>query len=259
MGSNSTNNKNIMRKKLQFLISILLLLNSSCSHKVSYLDENYPYLVPKIYANTIINTEGRFIQNITMSPSGKEVLLGQTDSAMWRYERILRIKKLEHKITIDTPQFVKDFKYEHNWFIGEPMISPDNKDLYFVADLPPNYWNSKRTKNGEWSTPFKMDSLSTEKGDWYMSSSGNNTLYFTDGNIFKSPRKNGKYNSRIKVKGEFNELDAGDPCISKKEDYMIFASVREGGYGQGDIYVSFNDGKGSEYYILGICPLHFSR
>jgi hypothetical protein len=189
-----------------------------------------------------------------MSPDGKEQLFTQTDSALWRYERILRVRNIgQNKIVVDTPQFVKDFKYEHYWMIGEPMISPDNKDLYFMADYPPDHWNSKRTETGDWSKPVKMDSLSIKKGDWYISVSRNNTLYFTDGNIYKSPYENGQHNSRIKVEGLFNQKHAGDPCISPNEDYMIFGSHREGGYGQVDLYVCFNDGKGnwSEAYNLG--------
>ncbi|MGD1046816.1 MAG: hypothetical protein ABR936_16030 [Bacteroidota bacterium] len=243
-----------MRTKLKFLIIGLILTNSLYAQKVIYLDEDYPDLIPQKYAQGIINVKGRYQQNITMSPDGKEQLFTQTDSALWRYERILRVRNMgQNKILVDTPEFVKDFKYEHYWMIGEPMISPDNKDLYFTADYPPDHWNSKRTETGDWSKPIKMDSLSIKKGDWYTSVSRNNTLYFTNGTIYKSLSDSGKHNSRIKVEGPFNHKDARDPCISPNEDYMIFESPGEGGNGQGDLYVCFNDGKGnwSEAYDLG--------
>lgn len=136
-----------------------------------------------------------------MTPDGSEVLVGETDSLMWRYERILRIRVTSpDQIVIDTPAFVKNFKYENMWMIGEPMISPDNKTLFFVADYPPDYWQARRDPHGDWIAPTKMKALSTDQGDWYLSASKNNTLYFTDGRIHKSPNVNGQHNLRIRWK-----------------------------------------------------------
>jgi uncharacterized LabA/DUF88 family protein len=215
-----------MKNKLHLLISLFILINFSCSRKVNYLDTDYPDLIPKKYAQGIINVKGRYQQNITMSSDGKELLFNQTDSAQWSYERIMRVRNTtQNKILVDTPQFVKNFKYERDWMIGEPMISPDNKDLYFVADYPPDYWNAKRTIDGDWSKPVKMDSINTKGGDWYISVSKNNTLYFTNDTIFKSVFNKGKSNSRVKVNGLFNQKQSIDPCISPNEDYMIFIST----------------------------------
>lgn len=239
--------------KFWWLLIALFLSTISCKEKVHYLDNDYPDLSPKKYAEGIVNIEGRYLQNITMSPDGKEVLLGQTDSIMWRYERILRLKSDPEGVKLDTPEFVTSFKYERFWMIGEPIISRDNQYLYFVADYPPDYWYSKRADNGDWLPPIKMDSLSTEEGDWYMSDSKSKTLYFTNGRIQRSRPVNGQYLSKEKVEGEFNEEDAGDPSISPNEDYMVFASTRDGGFGEGDIYVCFKDdnGKWSKAYNLG--------
>lgn len=236
-----------------FVFIVLIVSIFSCEEKVHYLDSDYPGLSPKKYAVGIVNLKGRYLQNLTMSPDGKETLLGQTDSAMWRYERILRLKASFETVELDTPEFVTNFQYERFWMIGEPMISRDNQRLYFVAEYPPDYWYSERAENGDWLPPVRMDSLSTEDGDWYMSDSKNKTLYFTNGRIHKSPQINGRYHSKVKVEGAFNEEDAGDPCISPNEDYMVFASTREGGFGKGDIYVCFkdSDGKWSKAYNLG--------
>ena len=257
-----------MASKYILAIVGLMLVFLGCDQKVHYLDKDYPDKIPKKYAMGIINKEGRYQQNMTMSPDGREHLFTQTDSALWRYERILRIKSDENNtIVLDTPQFVKDFKYENFWFIGEPMISPDNQDLYFVADYPPNFWHSKRTENGDWSNPVKMDSLSSDSRDWFMSVSKNNTLYFAttylpdpdnpslemNGRILKSPSVGGKHLTKEIVDGVFNQEDAGDPVISPNEDYMVFGSARDGGYGKADLYVTFKDEEGnwSEAINLG--------
>lgn len=243
-----------MKKNQLLLFALSVMISTSCVNKVKYLDNDLPDLIPKKYAVGIINIDGRYQQNITMSPDGSELLFTQTDSALWRYERIIRVRNLgQNRIVVDTPQFVKDFKYERVWMIGEPMISLDNKDLYFVADYPPAIWNSRRTPSGDWSSPIKMDTLSGKGANWYVTVSINNTLYFTNDTVFKSPLQNGKHNSRLKVDGLFNKKQAVDPFISQNEDYIIYASTREGGYGQSDLYISFNDGKGnwSDGYNLG--------
>ncbi len=64
-----------------------------------------------------------------MSPDGREQLFTITDSALWRYESMLRIRNLQHEMLIDTPPFVLDFEYKNQWFIGEPVISPDDQNL----------------------------------------------------------------------------------------------------------------------------------
>ena len=243
-----------MKTQLVQPIIFVLLINFSCTSRVYYLDSSYPGLAPKKYAQGAVNISGRFLQNITMSSNGKEILLGETDSLRWIYERILRIRLDEYnRMITDTPEFVKKFKYERMRMIGEPMLSPNNQDLFFVADYPPDYWHSKRSPTGDWSLPAKMDSLSSADGDWYMSMSKTQTLYFTNGRIYKSYKTVDGYKTRIKIEGEFNQLDAGDPCISPNEDYMIFASTRDGGYGQGDIYVCFKNSKDewSKAYNLG--------
>ncbi len=248
-----------MKNNMSILFLALALINISCTSEVHYLDNNFPDLTPKKYAQGIINIEDRFQQSMTMSPDGREHLFVLSESEIWRYRTIIRVKSTGmNEIIVDTPQFVKNFKYERApvSFIGDPMISPDNKTLYFIADYPPDYFYSVRTSTGDWSEPVKMDSISTEVGDWYVSVSRNNTLYSASGNgrIFKFPPNNdGEYTERILVKGTFNEEDAGDPYISPNEDYIIFPSLRDGGYGQGDLYVAFKDkdGNWSDAYNLG--------
>ena len=162
-------------KPIFFFIIILGLL-LSCHSKISYLDGDFPEMVPKIYAEGIINVDGRYQQNLTMSPDGREHLFTVTDSALWRYEHILRVKTVQNEILVDTPQFVTDFTFGNERFIGEPMIGPDNKNLFFIADYPPNLWRSKRDDNGDWSRPIQMEAISTNKDDWHPTVTKDHTL-----------------------------------------------------------------------------------
>ena len=147
------------------LAALVILLTSSCGQEVTYLDDDFPGKTPKLYAPGMINVAGRLQQNLSMSADGNEHYFTITDSTLWRYERILRIVRTSNGIEVDTPQFVKDFEYQNEWFIGEPMLSPDNEYLYFVADYPPDLWRSKRTATNDWGSPAKLTGISTEKDD----------------------------------------------------------------------------------------------
>ena len=224
---------------------VFLIYFVSCKDKVVYLDNSYPDLTPKLYAVGIINTEGRFQQNLTMSPDGKEHLFTVTDSELWIYESILRVRNNGVKIVVDTPSFVTNFKYKSQQFIGEPMISPDNQNLFFIADYPPNIWRAKRMGNEDWSQLTEMTELSTQKDDWYVTISQNDNLYFTNGTVYKSTLKNGNYESKTKLESHFNQKDTRDPCISPDEDYMIFTADDSLSTNQSDLFISFNDGNGN--------------
>ena len=230
-----------MNLRTEILSILALLCIAGCSDKVSYLDDGYPGLIPRMYADGIVNVNGRFQQNLTMSPDGNEHLITITDSSLWRYERILRIRKSADNIVIDTPQFVLDFKYQNEWFIGEPMISPDNMNLYFIADYPPDIWRVARSDTQDWTEPIRLTDISTDKDDWYVTLAKNKNLYFTNGIVYKSEMDNGKYNSKSSLEGAFNFDDVRDPCISPDEDYMIITVEDTLSNHQSDLYVTFKD------------------
>ncbi|MEL7122734.1 MAG: hypothetical protein AAFO07_25025 [Bacteroidota bacterium] len=234
-----------MKYTTQFILLFLIAITTSCVDKIAYLDNDYPGLIPKKYAVGTINIDGRHQQNMTMSPDGKEHLFTVTDAELWRYETILRVKNIDKQIVIDTPQFVMDFKYENEWFIGEPMISPNDQSLYFVADYPPDIWSAKRTATGDWSEPNKLTELSTEEGDWYVTLSRNDKLYFTNNTVYQATLENGRYTTKNALEKHFNQKDTQDPCISPNEDYMIFTAEDTTNNKRSDLFISFHDGKGN--------------
>ncbi|NRB47216.1 MAG: PD40 domain-containing protein [Saprospiraceae bacterium] len=235
----------IITDRITPILLLIAAMITACGDGVSYLDPDYPDLIPKKYAVGIVNLEGRLQQNLTMSPDGVEHLFTITDSAIWRYESMLRVRRLRNEILVDTPQFVTDFEYENEWFIGEPMISPDNQSLYFVADYPPDLWHSQRTADGDWAAPTKMTEVSTEKDDWYVTFARNQNLYFTNGTVFKASLEEGEYSSKVKLDSPFNSKDTRDPCISPNEDYMIFAATDSLTANQSDLFISFVDADGN--------------
>jgi hypothetical protein len=226
-----------MMRIIILLMIVLFTINISFTQKVDkYFDSVYPDTIPKIYATNVVSINGRLQESITMSSDGNEQLFTQTLSADWIQERILRVKRIgNNEIVLDT----LSFRIKFNSF-AEPMISNNNKRLFFIADR--NFWYSNRAITGEWSEPIKLDSIKTRQEYWYLRILNNDLddtafcNYTKDRSIFKSS-KFISFKSAIKP--------GCDPYISSDGDYMIFSSFKEGGYGQGDLCVCFNDGNGN--------------
>jgi len=234
-----------MRRIIVLLLIGVFINNFSLAQKiVNYFDTDYPDLLPKKYATNIISVKDRFQESLTMSIDGTEHLFTQTLPLNWYQEQIIRIKATDsNKIVIDTLQFEEKFK-----MFAEPMISFNNKRLFFIANN--NCWYSNRSTSGDWLSPIKLDSVN--RGEEYRYA-----------RLLYDKLRDTVFNSLIKDRSMFNSkqfldfkntiLPGCDPYISRHGDYMIFSSFKEGGYGQGDLCVCFNDGEGnwSEAYNLG--------
>lgn len=151
-------------------------------------------------------------------------------------------------------------------------FSPDGQRLYISSLRPlpgsdvPNrradIWYVDRTENG-WSEPRWLDSpLNTEnyESDPKITRKGN--LYFV-GYMENVAGSHGIFRSKL-VDGRFAEPEALGPNINTEyndwcpyvhpdEDYIIFSSLRPGGFGSGDLYISFmqQDGSFGEAVNLG--------
>jgi hypothetical protein len=243
-----------------FLSAMLLMVACKKSNNVLYLDNNFTDLKPLKYATNIISTDNKYFQNITMTSDGREHLFTETTLNDWNYTGIVRFVRLQdNNLAYDTLKIVKEFKFENYHLIGEPQISPDNRNLLFVADYPTNIWLSKRKETGDWGTPIKLnEEINSPSDEFYPNIASDGTLYFMskrtgEARIYKSELENGQYKSAQKVQGTFNNDDAGDHIFSRKMDYIIFSADRDGGYGQADLYVSFKkeNGEWSTAYHFG--------
>ena len=226
---------------LTWIASVLL----SCQPKVHYLDSEYPDLTPELYAEGTVNLPGRLQQNLTMTSDGKAQYFTVTNSEEWRYQLIIQIRQSSGTpIAIDTPQFVLDFQFKNEWFIGEPMVSPEGDALYFIADYPPNLWRSVRSEPNEWGTPEKLE-ISTEKNDWYPTFSKSTTLLFTNGQAYQSMPEQGVYRTKKELKLPTAPFDVRDPVLAADESFMIISRQQTMDADQTDLYVLFardNDG-----------------
>jgi len=161
--------------------------------------------------------------------------------------------------------------FSGKYFDKEPFVAPDGKRIFFASLRPVdgvepknhrdfNIWFVEKTASG-WSEPKHIGSaVNSPAYENYPSVAANGTLYFAGereggkgGNdLYRARRVNGKY-ERVERLDDLNtpNVDA-DPYVAPDESYLIFCSDRPGGYGSGDLYVSFNrNGRWSEPKNLG--------
>ena len=155
---------------------------------------------------------------------------------------------------------------------GGPFFSTDGKELFFYSLRPlegegpasddNNIWVVGKNETG-WTEP---ESLGLEINDENLQAmpalARNGNLYFIDHledveneyGIFRSVLKDGEYLEPEALPVEVNSpYRDWCPCISPEEDYIVFSSHRPGGYGSGDLYISFRleNGNWSEAINLG--------
>ncbi len=144
--------------------------------------------------------------------------------------------------------------------------SPNGSGEYFFMtrrDDPnkkQNIWVVEKN-NDIWENMRGINNVNSEERDGFPSVNLSGDLYFFSrreggfgsADIYKSRRVNGQYSEPKKLGKPINsEHWDGLPYISPNGRVMVFFSDRPGGYGEGDLYVSYLiDGKWSDPENLG--------
>lgn len=139
-----------------------------------------------------------------------------------------------------------------SYSIAHPTLSPDEKILYFASDMPGSYGESDIFKvainsDGTYGTPVNLGNIiNTEARETFPYVTSENVLYFSsDGHpglggldIFATKISNSQYIGTV--------LNVGKPVNSELDDFTFiineetrngyFASNRENGVGEDDIY-----------------------
>ena len=255
----------MVRKNL--FVILLLVLPVLCfaqNPSGQYFGQTPPGSTPEIFAPGFISVDGRFEQNATFTPDGKEFYFSTTDNN-WGNFRIYYTKEVDDEwIDPRLADTILGF-YDNT----EPFITSDGQRLFFVSPRPSeppwntDIWVCERVDT-TWSTPVKIPTpVSSTKREWHPSVSLDGTLYFQSlersggygaADIYKAePDSSGQY-PNVDNLGEIINSSYGDgeATIAPDESFLIFTSYKTGGYGQSDIYIAFNDeGLWSEPVNLG--------
>ncbi len=244
----------MVRKEL--LVFMLLGISSLChaqNPSGPYFGQTPPGSTPEIFAPDFISVDGRFEQNAAFTPDGKEFYFSTTTSN-WDGFSIYYTKEID-SIWSDPKLADTIFGFYGN---TEPFITSDGQRLFFVSPRPSappwntDIWVCERDDT-TWSSPVKVDSplVSSTNREWHPTVSLDSTLYFQSLNrpggygaadIYKAELDSAGQYSIVENLGDIINSSYGDgeATIAPDESFLIFSSYRPG-YGESDIYISFND------------------
>jgi len=244
----------------------LVLFAVACSGSTDfapYLGQEPPGDTPALFAPGIVSTDQRELNSI-FTPDGREFYFSVADSA----GATVMVMKWEGGVWTDPAPV--SFSSGHGEV--DPFISPDGSRLFFGSRRPLHseepesgwqIWVVNRLGSG-WGEPEPLGgAVNSGERQIYPSVAADGTLYFQsirdgtlgESDIFLSRLEDGEYRQVENIGPPINsEYAEGDVYIAPAQDYIIFVSSdRPGGFGQGDLYISFRlpDGTWSTPTNLG--------
>lgn len=255
--------------KTTSVLTVLLIVVSSCKEEeksnLTLFSEQVPTDTALVFGEDVISTDA-FEFAITFSPKTDEMFFTrrkpEADNEIYTMKLVDGVWS-DPELAFFTPEKGWDF---------EPHIDPQGDRLYFGSIRPINdtiekrglhQWYSEKTANG-WSKPVPLKEPFLDRFVMYLTSSKNGNLYFTsaeegapreNGGIYSSIHKEGKYGSVKRMGKDINlpELKwKAHPFIAPDESYIIFDGESDSGFGENDLYISFNkNGTWTEAYNLG--------
>lgn len=250
------------------IFTLFAFLIASCQESeksnLTLLSEEVPTDTPLIFGEGVISMGDTMDFAITFSPEMDEIYF--TRRAPGERNNIFTSKLVNGSWTVPKIAFLSS---EETWEF-EPHISPKGDRLYFGSSRPINdsikspgliQWYSQKKDNG-WSEPIPMLKPKAPTYMMYLTSSESGNLYFTseeeggnpeDGGIYYSNFEDGDYGDIQRMREEINSGKMiAHSYIAPDESYMIFDGEKPSGFGDSDLYISFNkDGIWTKAYNLG--------
>jgi len=208
--------------------------DKSQAEENSYFGEKPPGLMPKLFDPKIVSPEGRFDAG-WFSPDMKEFYFTRRDEK--------NKKRTFFVIRYEQNRWGQETETDIKW----PNFSADGKIMYVGKEY------RELTDKG-WSDPKSLGEVLRQTAHG-LSISANGTYYFPlfekdfytgDGKLSYSRLIDGQFESPVQLSNEMNEGKwIAHPFIAPDESYLIWDVVREDGYGQSDLYISFKQKDGS--------------
>jgi hypothetical protein len=210
-------------------------------------------VVPEIIGEGIISTPDDEFGG-TLAPDGMTLYFDKTTTAHYLYV-LCESRLVDGKWS--KPE-VLPFSGEYR--DSDPVLSPDGETMFFASDRPakPNatdehrfqIWQVKKTGSG-WNEPALVPgAINSEGSQVFASVSNDGTMYFTSSrktgsyDIFRARLLNGGYESAEDLGPAINGsgIASLEAWIAPDESYLLIGSFgRENGYGNSDLFVSFNE------------------
>ncbi|MDW3652784.1 MAG: amidohydrolase family protein [Bacteroidia bacterium] len=233
-------------------------LGSETDDQMTYLGQKAPGNQPELFAPHLISKTDRHEFGCYISKDGKEFFFAV--DAGERNE----IYHTRWKNAVWTPaeKLFPDSLYSYN----DPLLNHEENRLYFISNRPLpgskeakdiDIWYVERQGNS-WSEAINVGApINSPLNEYYISFSKEGHMYFASRSpeadapqyaydIYRAAFDGSHYSKAEKLPAEINTPRyEADPFIAPDESYLIFGSARRGGYGQGDLYISFKDKNGN--------------
>jgi len=222
-----------------------------------YLGQKRPGLTAELFAPGLISTEGEELNSV-FTPDGREFYftVGRGSPRRWAIKVMRRTGN-----RWGAPQVAS---FSGTYSDVDLFISHDGKQLLYCSNRPLSgtgepkkdfdIWVVERAGDG-WSQPRNLGgAVNTEAQEFYPSLTRAGVLFFQSirpegrgaGDIYFSRREEGGYPRVGNAGGMINtEGFESDPFVAPDGDYVIFSANRKGGFGQGDLNITFRAKDGS--------------
>lgn len=229
-------------------------VGSATDDLMTYFGQKEPEFIPEKFAPDQISKSNRHEFGSIFSKTGREFFFAVDNG---RHGEIY-FSRLQTGVWSRPEKLFDNVKFSSN----DPMFSPQEDRLYFISDRPLdssghrsdiNIWSVSRNGDG-WSAPVPSGSeINSDADEYYPCFSQEGVMYFAsnrksrqngDSNfdIYRSAMSDGIYTTPEKLSMNINSDGyEADVFVAPDETYLIYCSIRDEGFGQGDLYISFKD------------------
>ena len=235
-------------------------VGSETDNSMFYFGQKEPINHPELFAPNLVSKPNRHEFGCTLSKDGSEFYFGVDNNGVME----IHYSILDEGVWSPQKKLFESDSISFN----DPMLSPDQKRLYFISnqahgeirikDDTDIWYVERENKGSEWSKPLPLGpAVNSDLNEYYASFTNDGTLYFASKDrsedapqyaydIFRSKYKNGAFQKAKKLPETINtNRYEADVFVAPDESYMIFCSIRKNGLGQGDLYISFRDETGN--------------
>jgi hypothetical protein len=212
-----------------------------------------PLNTPKLFAEGIVNTEADEY-GPAFTPDGQTLYFAKRVNR--RDSEFINVSRFENGRW--TEPKIADFSGQY--FDKEPFITPDGARLFFSSRRPEtgttpkpardfDLWYVERTDGGGWSAPRHLGAeVNSPNYENYPAVAADGTLYFSSvraggrgaNDLYRSRLVNGKYQPAENLTELNTPYSDADPYIAPDQSYIIICYAGPDAYGEGDLYISFN-------------------
>jgi hypothetical protein len=207
----------------------------------SYMGQEPPGLVPKVFTPGVISVPGRFVHGVCLSRDCRECYF-TVRTPDWSSSQIMVTRLEGGKWTQPVPLSFGRLC---------PSLADGDQTLYFIGQGA-KVWRARRVAHG-WSEPEILPSpVNSREPAWSCNLSTQGNLWICSWrqgglgrcDVWEIRSKDGQFTEAVNLRSLNTPGFDCYPVAGPNEAYVIYASDRPGGQGRTDLYISFNDGQG---------------